>query len=163
MADEIEQKKPWEQLSGEPDAAYTRFLIYRNLGPARSLDAAYRAFVGSSATKRAKTQAKANGQWTKDSAQWNWDERARAWDIALLSQMVPEAAVTILNLINETARVALETLKFGKLKPRTWNALSETVTILASFISPETIKAAIDNTRVGVPESNPTEGGKSEP
>src|SRR5262249_28786381 len=37
--------KPWDQQPDEPDAAYSRFLMYRNLGPARTLDAAFANFL----------------------------------------------------------------------------------------------------------------------
>lgn len=44
------KRKAWEQLPDEPDSAYARFLMYRNLGPARSIDAAFKT----TATKRNK-------------------------------------------------------------------------------------------------------------
>lgn len=64
----------WDQHEHEPDAAYARFLAYRNLGPSRSLDKAYRASQG--AEKR-----QAPGQWHKDSVAYQWVARATAWDI----------------------------------------------------------------------------------
>jgi hypothetical protein len=32
----------WDQQPGEPNSDYAKFLVYRNLGTARSLDRAYR-------------------------------------------------------------------------------------------------------------------------
>lgn len=144
-----DERKPWDQLPDEPDPAYVRFLMYRDLGPARSIDAAYVAATGE-ATKGSKRQQRAPGQWTHDSAQFGWPERALAWDKHLLADLVPEAASVIFHTINETARVALRHLQSGKLRPRNWQQLVETVTILASFIAPETIQAAIDHASPGV-------------
>lgn len=149
MADEPTPKL-WSQLQDESDTAYIRFLIYRDLGPARSIDAAYAAHQGEEAAKGSKRQQRAPGQWTNDSAQYRWPERARAWDRALLVDLVPEAAGMIFHAVNETARATLQQLQSGKLRPRTWPQLMGTVTILASFISPETIRAAIDHAGPGV-------------
>jgi len=137
--------KPWEQLPGEPDTAYVRFLIYRDLGPSRSIDSAYAAATAGSAPNGTKAHRRANGQWKHDSAEYHWPERARAWDIAVLSELVPETASLIFTTINEAARVTLEKLREGKLKPRTWPQLLESVTILAGFISPEVISATVDH------------------
>lgn len=142
MADE---QKTWEQLSDEPNEAYARFLIYRNLGASRSLDAAY-LIAGPTATKRNKTQ-RANGQWTKDSAAYKWRDRASNWDSWQLVNVVPEATTTIFKLINQSAKVALEQLVSGNIKPTNFTELKEMVVILAGFISPEVITATIDNER----------------
>ena len=46
----LEPRSPEQgPLPGEPQAAYARFLIYRNLGPARTLEAAYRVYLGDQA------------------------------------------------------------------------------------------------------------------
>jgi hypothetical protein len=50
------QRQPWEQQPGEPDAAYVRFLVYRNLGPGRTLRLASATLTGRSATNRNKPQ-----------------------------------------------------------------------------------------------------------
>jgi hypothetical protein len=152
------ERKPWEQMDGEPDAAFARFLVFLNLGPRRTVDAAYRAFVGN----RRKASER-SGQWGADASRFHWHERASKWDIAQLSLLVPEAAGNIFRAINEVARIALESLKEGKVRPKTWGQLMETVVILASFVSPETIKAVVDNAGVaGSAESKPADGDADE-
>lgn len=130
--------KPWEQLENETPEAYTRFLVYRNLGPGRSIAAAYKAVKGGK-------KREPSGQWERDSVAYNWPDRAARWDVAQLSELVPEATANIFKAISETARIALRELESGRLKPANWAELKETVTLLASFISPEVITSAIDN------------------
>lgn len=147
--------KVWEQLSNEPNEAYTRFLIYRNLGMNRSLDAAYE--IGAGKAPKGKKKQPAAGQWTKDSTTYKWRERATTWDAWQLVNVVPEATTTIFRLIQETAKVSLEQLLSGAIKPTNFAELKEVVTLLANFISPEVITATIDNNRMaGTDEAAPT-------
>ncbi|MFN8466317.1 MAG: hypothetical protein U0X20_12240 [Caldilineaceae bacterium] len=69
-------RKPWDQMPGEPDKWYGRFLVYLNMGPARSFMAA-----GKEIAKNTKAGNPYNGFWTGITRQWRWRERARAWDI----------------------------------------------------------------------------------
>jgi hypothetical protein len=64
-----------ERLPDESAAAYARFLAYRNLGPARTLDAAYRAFRG---VPEGSKRCRRPGQWQRESVQFNWAARALA-------------------------------------------------------------------------------------
>lgn len=137
---EQHQLKPWEQQEGEPSESYARFLVYRNLGMARTQRKAYAAANGRQAGKCP------SGKWQDDSARWNWVERAAAWDIAQLVHTVPAATTAIFKVIDETARACLADLEDGKLKPRNFRELLETVSFLASLISPEVISAIIENT-----------------
>jgi len=59
---------PWDRRKGEPAPAYARFLIYRNLGPRRSLAQAQEV-CGVSL-----------GRLKQLSGQWSWPARALAWD-----------------------------------------------------------------------------------
>jgi hypothetical protein len=46
------ERKPWDQLEGESDESYARFLIYRSLGPARTLLLGYIAFRGNASNQK---------------------------------------------------------------------------------------------------------------
>ena len=48
---------PWDQQPDEPASAYTRFLVFLHLGPARSLDAAYRLVRGVTEGDKRRTPA----------------------------------------------------------------------------------------------------------
>ena len=73
MTDET-APKPWEQQPDEPPEWYERFHVYLNLGSSRSLSAAFRAWAGST--------GKHSGAVSNVSKEWNWKERALAYDQA---------------------------------------------------------------------------------
>jgi len=143
----------WDQLPGEPPEAYARFLIYRNLGPARTIDAAY----GASAGNRRKSQS-TSGQWLADSSAYNWRERAARWDVAQLSVVVPETTGLIFEAIAEYSKIVLEELKARKRKPGSWIELKEYLVVLSNLVSPDVIAAAADHARAAGPEPAPGAG-----
>jgi len=64
----------WGRLNGEPVRAYNAFRYYRNLGAARSIDSAYRNAYPQFTSKRA------SSTWFNWSSQWEWCQRALAYD-----------------------------------------------------------------------------------
>jgi len=60
--------KPWERQTGESSKAYEAFKVYLELGSDRSLQRASEVLSKSVPLMK---------RW---GAQWNWVERARAWD-----------------------------------------------------------------------------------
>jgi hypothetical protein len=143
---------PWDQQHGEPDEAYVRFLFFRNIGPTRTILAAWQLWVKARAEKtRAKTKRKTaaqthpSGTWSDDAATWRWIERARAWDIAMLREVVPETATLIFSAIREMARITLEELASGRMRPTTWEEVKESAVVLSQFIAPETITAVVNH------------------
>ena len=69
----------WGKLPNESGRAYAAFCGYRDLGAERSIDGAYRAHRGASATVRAP------GRWFQWSTRFAWVERAEAFDDHLAS------------------------------------------------------------------------------
>ncbi len=69
--------QPWDRQPGEPTKWYGRFLVYLELGPARTLTEAF-ALVNKQEDKPAHCP---NGRWTLAQRQWQWRARAQAWDI----------------------------------------------------------------------------------
>lgn len=132
-----DERKPWEQLPEEPDAAYTHFLIYRNLGPARSLDAAYRVFKG--ATKRGKRLQAPSG-WGRESAQYDWVSRAAAWDVDVLVEHGRDTVVAFVESLRAIAFKSLRVLEDERIKPKSWAAALEAVSLLGGFIPSETVQ-----------------------
>lgn len=63
----------WERLPGETPEAYGAFCVYRDLGPERGLDKAYRASKG-------RETGGAPGRWNEWSRRWTWLARAEAYD-----------------------------------------------------------------------------------
>ncbi len=134
-----EERRPWDQLEGESDAAYARFLIYRNLGPARSLNVAYLA-ANPKAIKGNKRQGSAPGQWTRDSVQFNWPERASAWDVEILTETGRETVVGFIHALRLISTKALAALMKDSARPRSWKGALEAVILLGNFIPAETVQ-----------------------
>ena len=61
-------RKPWLRQPREPQAAYARFIAYRDLGTSRSLAAA------------APLCGLSLGRLKQLSGGWRWSRRAQAWD-----------------------------------------------------------------------------------
>jgi hypothetical protein len=67
----------WEQQPGEADKAFAAFVVYRDLGSRRSLDAVCRQLYRGTQTVRKRDATGRVQQW---SATFRWVARARAWD-----------------------------------------------------------------------------------
>lgn len=73
----MDERTPWERMKGEPAFWYARFVEYRDMGPARSFT---RYFRGLTPTQIRGANGASNHLWSKHAKQWNWKERAEAWD-----------------------------------------------------------------------------------
>ena len=71
------ERKPWDQMEGEPDRWYGRFKVYLDLGPARTLRAAA-AVIGRQTRGEPFTRS---GYWSYHARRWYWRARAHAWDV----------------------------------------------------------------------------------
>ena len=80
----------WERQSDEkgkpePIRWYNRFVIYREMGPDRSLLGAYKLFLvaqnGEGEPGRNSRPVKAPSPWTRECERWQWKVRAEAWDM----------------------------------------------------------------------------------
>jgi hypothetical protein len=131
---ENEERKPWDQMVDEPDAAYRRFLVYLGLGPGRSIEKAIEAEKG---IKRQ------NGQWYRDSSNYRWKERTAAYDIAMLApQMGSEVVINWTAAANEWSKNLLEAIQGGKMKPKNFDQTVTLFNVFANFVTPETLEAA---------------------
>jgi hypothetical protein len=140
-----DERKPWDQLEGESNEAYARFLVYRNLGPTRSVLLAYAALRPDAPESKKKQTRSASRIWWDNYRAFHWKDRAAAWDVAQLVYAVPEAAAAIFKLIGETAKACLAEVANGNIKPQSFAELREMVVILAGFISPEVISTTINH------------------
>jgi len=68
------RNQPWLQMEGETDEAYAAFCGFRDSGPGRSLDGAWRAHAGPSKAPRAP------GSWKRYRKHHDWLSRAQAFD-----------------------------------------------------------------------------------
>lgn len=74
-------EQPWLQLKGEGNEAYAAFCVYRDMGPSRSIDSAYRQQLSNKrATPVSGLSMRASGRWTAWSTIYEWGLRALAYD-----------------------------------------------------------------------------------
>lgn len=128
------QVNPWDQQPGEPSEAYARFLVYRNLGPGRTIEAAY----GASSLKSRKSQA-TSGQWFSDSASHGWRERAHQWDIEQLTQAGQRTVTAFVSALELACQRLLARMIEDKLEPKTWKEVVDALNTLGNFIPAETV------------------------
>ena len=69
-------RTPWDKNEGETDQAYRAYLIYRDMGPPRSLKKAAKIFYGEDGGRdEEKVQ-----QFKKWRTKWRWGARNFVWD-----------------------------------------------------------------------------------
>ena len=140
---------PWDQLPTEPDEAFARFLLYRNLGPGRSQQSAYETYLATfrnaapkelTAGKSAK-KPQVPGHWNDDSAKYRWVDRATAWDIDQLQRHGPELARLWVGILLVAARKCAEKLAQPGCRPKDFMQAIAVVDKLAPFLSPDAVKS----------------------
>lgn len=65
----------WERQDAESAKAYSAFVVYRDMGLERSIDAAYRGYVGDE-----KSRKEATGHFKRWASKHDWLSRAKAYD-----------------------------------------------------------------------------------
>lgn len=73
-----EQQHTWERIEGESALWYKRFERFRLMEPVRSIAAVYQDEYLSK--NHEKPRSNAPGDWYEQAKQWQWEERAAAWD-----------------------------------------------------------------------------------
>jgi hypothetical protein len=140
--------EPWEQLRGEPKESFNRFLIYRNLGPARSLNLAYRYYLQSlpldpsqpaKVAKGSKRQ-QAPGNWCSDSERYKWTKRAAAWDTDQLLKVGSDIAPFWAQVLRDVVKKAARALLSPNFKPRQWRDVLLVLDKVSPYLNPEVFK-----------------------
>lgn len=72
--------RPWDRLPDETDAQYAQFLVFRDLGPSRTLARAYRQYLKHFDTTPGARKGP-SGAFKETAAARRWRERAEAWDV----------------------------------------------------------------------------------
>lgn len=89
-------EQPWERQKDESSKAFEGFTVYRDMGAERSLAKAGRS-LGKSKTLLEK--------W---SSQWNWVERARAYDNEIERQAKAKAVKEVKEMHSRHIKIALQ-------------------------------------------------------
>lgn len=135
-------RQPWDRLPDESPDAYTRFLIYRNLGPNRSLRKAYLNYLRSEDGFSGPATAKLHipGHWHANSVTYQWVNRSAAWDVRNLMTYGAKVAVlhiqTLCIIAKKTARAARETELGGE----GWLDVVAGVRLIGDYLTPEVVR-----------------------
>ena len=146
-------KEIWEQLEGESNASYTRFLIYKNLGMARSLEKAYSFYLinNQKATKGNKRQQLLEvlleqerpvpGSWTNESSAYCWKKRAEAFDISELRKTEKQTFSKQVGILKSLTEKLEESLKDPTLKPKNFFQIIQALDVINRRYTPELARA----------------------
>ena len=109
------RKYKWDRLGVEDDLDYTHFLIFRNLGPRRTLRSAYRHYLKTFANTQKTASPSTDSvpeRWKRLYREVRWVERASAWDVSNLksvgSQLVVNQSRALLNLSRKALAASIE-------------------------------------------------------
>lgn len=75
--EDLDPEQPWTRLQVENDLWYSRFLIYRDMGPVRSILGASK--IEAERTHKEKPKGSPRN-WREMAAVYRWDIRVKAWD-----------------------------------------------------------------------------------
>jgi hypothetical protein len=130
-------------MQGEPQEDFSHFLAYRNLGPGRSIDAAYFCSKVSPRSKRKRTPLakRASGKWMEASAKWHWPDRAIAWDIENLEVQGRAVVTMYFAALQKAALKILVALDGKNIRPKGWQGVLDGLHELSNVIPPETVAA----------------------
>lgn len=159
-------REPWEQRPDEPDAAYARFLCYRNLGPARSLSRAFVMFhdLGDITNGEGDGPAsvRASGTWVQDSARYDWPARALAWDVFVLADLSKDLVAALRGAMVTTMTKILGSLMDPAFRPADWSQAVEGLHTIAKMLPPEVLlRAAQLTTPAADPPAPASQAGKN--
>lgn len=144
-----EPTHPWDQQPGEPNESFARFLLYRNIGPGRSQQAAYDTYLATfrnaapAAAPAAKGAKKPQvpGHWNDDSARWRWVDRATTYDLHVLHTHGERLAVLWVGILSAAAEKCAQKLADPRCKPRDFMQCVAVIDKLAAFLSPDAVKS----------------------
>jgi hypothetical protein len=125
--------KLWDKQPDESDAAYSRFLTYRNLGPARSIESAFAIQTESKEIKRDQVSS----QWRRDSVSYQWVERSQAWDIENLVVHGERIITAYLASLDNITRKTLAYLTDESNQPDNWESAVKTLELISKVVSGE--------------------------
>ncbi|MDW8068581.1 MAG: hypothetical protein RML46_06690 [Anaerolineae bacterium] len=128
--------RPWDRQVGERTEWYLRFLTFLKLGPSRSVERAYRVWVG-------REDVPVDPAWEEMARIWRWEERARAWDEAGgdlaevdldegISQTLVTQARKLVALIQQEIGRLLERASWGPLSDEEIERMARLVRLLAA-------------------------------
>jgi hypothetical protein len=135
---------PWDRREGESEADYAKFMAYLSLGPTRTINTAYRSFVGVVAgpDKTGRRSKYPPGSWLALSSRWEWVERTAAWDTHNLRAAALRIAKLWVAGVEVLARKAFRSAKQYNPGDKPWAAVLDTFKVVSANLSFEAIQGA---------------------
>lgn len=127
----------WDQLENESNAAYARFLAYRNLGPGRTLQRAYESHKATLPAKKRNKTKTFTQQWANDSTQFRWVERATAWDVENMLQQGERTATLYMQFMERYLQKLYAAL--DNVEPEKFDEVTKGFATLGQFFTPEVL------------------------
>jgi hypothetical protein len=125
----------WEQQDGESETAYRHFCYFRDLGPDRTRDDAYRSYLRDQGREVVGTE-QAPGLWTRECSEWGWVVRASIFD-GYLSRIRTHAVVyRMVRIVDTYAAKVLQALQTAEV-PTDFEKIIEAVQVLAQLVPPD--------------------------
>ncbi len=91
MSDELTAPDFWEQQPDEPASHFAWFRAFLELGPSRSMIAAYRTFGDRKGQNRTGKQPEnVSGAWRRAAEKWQWHDRAAHFDLIESDRVMDE-------------------------------------------------------------------------
>ena len=138
-------KKPWDKLPNETDEQYARFLLYRNIGPKRSMRKAYARYLREyDGFRGGSERLHVPGNWIANCRDLFWTERAFAWDVRNLAAYGGKVASLHAAAVAQVARKNLRWAKRLNPGDKGWPDLMRSMMQVQAFLTPELVRGIQD-------------------
>ena len=139
----------WRRMAGESTADYAAFLLFRNVGPTRSLRRAYQLWQQQLANyvqpPKGSPRQKPPGSWQTRYRKWEWKRRATCWDVHRMAYTGAQvAAIHTQTVVN----VAVKVLKASKVTgpdDAGFAAMLNGMRQVQAFVTPEIVQGIHDH------------------
>lgn len=149
-------KEPWDRLTNETEDAYSHFLIYRNLGFARSLKRAYFRYLQMDDEYQGGIERiSVPGSWRKECMNNFWQQRATSWDIQNLHTYGSRLAVLYTQAITKMAEKCVRLSGSKNPGDKEWPDLIDTVGVVRDYLTPDVVKGIADRSKQSGPAALP--------
>lgn len=132
---------PWDRQPDEPAQAYLMFCIYRSLGPMRSVEATYAAYIKDLSEKADPSDVPV--EIIRTAKKYKWQERAYLYDAQKFIGVGQDLVVTLVTSVQTLAKKLLDQLlaDFDKIKPKNMREFIEAINAVKDIVPPQTIEA----------------------
>ncbi len=124
----------WEQQPDESRAQYLQFLTYRNLGPCRTLDLAYRQYL-SDYELSSSVPERASSTFRETSSEFQWVNRSQAWDLWRMVTYGSRVAVLYTHAVELIAEKLARAAGTYDLDSKQWKTVLATLRDVAAQLS----------------------------